>query len=138
MQQSVQILVMSSMKDYINKEKNLPIFISYGQQRTVNKLFVEKLNEYSEMIIRNVNENDLVTQIPLYNKNDENSYIHSCGELYISGSGTDISYDNTVYIDDEFEDVQKMSYIQIMGNAIKNFSRHTYYYGIEVGPFCGK
>ena len=135
---SANMLVMASLKGYINKEKNLPILITFGQPRTGNKLFIEKLNDFTEMIIRNVNDNDLVSQIPLYDEQDEDTYVHSNGELRISGTGTDISSDNTIYIDNDFKDSQKMNYLQILGNAIKNQSKHSYYYGVEVGPFCGK
>ena len=130
------MIIMASMKNYINKEKNFPILVSYGQPRTGNKYFNEKLNNYTEMIIRNVNDDDLVTQIPLYNDDKESSYVHPGGELYISGSGMDISSDNTVYIDEEFVDVQKMSYLELLKNAINNRSKHIYYYGVHVGQFC--
>ena len=135
---SANMLVMASLKGYINKDKNLPILITFGQPRTGNKLFIEKLNDFTEMIIRNVNDNDLVSQIPLYDEQDEDTYVHSNGELRISGSGTNISSDNTIYIDNDFKDSQKMNYLQILGNAIKNQYKHSYYYGVEVGPFCGK
>ena len=89
------------------------------------------------MIIRNVNEYDLVTQIPLYD-NSEDTYIHSGGELHISGTGAEISSANTVYIDTEFKDSQKMNYAQILGNAIKNNKKHSHYYEIDVGHVCEK
>ena len=130
------MLIMASLKNYIKKEKNFPILISYGQPRTGNKFFVNEINNYAEMIIRNVNDNDLVTQIPLYNEDKENSYVHSGGELYIYGVGLDISFDNTIYTDDKFIDEQKMSYFDLLKNAVKNRSKHTFYYGVEVGQFC--
>ena len=132
------MLIMATLKGYISKEKNLPILVTFGQPRTGNKLFVEKLNSYTEMIIRNVNDYDLVTQIPLYNKDSEDTYIHTGGVLRISGTGADISSANTVYIDSEFEDKQEMNYAQILGNAIKNNSKHSHYYELDVGHFCEK
>ena len=135
---SANMLIMSSMNNYINKEQNLPVLITYGQPRTGNKLFNEILNNYAEIIIRNVNDGDLVTQIPLYNEGKESTYVHCGSELYINGSELDISSDNTFYIDDEFVDKQKMSYLDLVKNAIKNRSKHNFYYGIQVGQFCNK
>ena len=135
---SANMLIMSSTNNYINKEQNLPVLITYGQPRTGNKFFNEKLNNYAEIIIRNVNDGDLVSQIPLYNEGKESTYVHCGSELYINGSELDISSDNTFYIDDEFVDKQKMSYLDLVKNAIKNRSKHNFYYGIQVGQFCNK
>ena len=129
---AANMLIMSSMKGYINKEKNLPILITFGQTRTGNKKFVEKLNDYAEIIIRNINDNDLVTEVPLYNSDKDDTYIHSGGELKISESVMDINSAMTVYIDTEFKDVQKMKYFALLGNAAKNQSKHTFYYGFQV------
>ena len=135
---AANMLVMSSLKNYITKEKNLPILITFGQPRTGNKLFVEKLNNFTEMIIRNVNYKDLVPQIPIYYQNNTNTYVHSGGELYINGSDLNINYTNTIFIDNDFEDEQSMSYLDLIGNAVTNYYKHAIYYGVEVGPFCGK
>ncbi len=122
-------------RGYISRAVNMPVLITYGQPRTGNEAFAITLNNYAEVIYRNVNENDFVTDIPLYSS----GYRHTTGEIYSIGDNEhyEIQKNTDEYCVDCVKDAQKFgNVIDILKNASKFGDRHTHYYAKDIKGIC--
>ncbi len=121
-------------RGFITRKINKPVIITYGQPRTGNLEFSLAVNNNAEVIYRNVNTMDIVTQVPLY----KDGYRHIGQEISIDG---DKSYYTVVPAIQPYDvntviDEQKYDIITLMKYLINNIDRHTWYFTKCLGGLC--
>ncbi len=121
-------------RGYITRELNKPVIITYGQPRAGNEDFALAVSNYAEVIYRNVNYMDIVTQIPLFSQ----GYRHTVGEIFITGDKNNYSIDRKTDLYDvsKIVDSQKYDITLLIKYLMNNMDRHTHYYAKHTNLLC--
>lgn len=121
-------------RGYITRGLNKPVLITYGQPRTGNEQFALLVNNYAEVIYRNVNSMDIVTQIPLY----KDGHRHTEGRININGDENTYSFVKQAknYNVNQIVDSQEYDVLQLIKYLTTNIKRHTNYYGKQISHIC--
>lgn len=121
-------------RNYLSKAIHRPVVITYGQPRTGNENFAIAVNYFAEVIYRNVNTKDVVSDIPFY----IDGHRHTGGEILIGGDKND--YDIMKIEDYTYNvitDEQRLNIVDIVTYVYNNLDNHLFYYGKEVSRICG-